>query len=170
MFRSCSLVYILLGRYDRVPAYIDLDPLSAYVRYRRMERAILRNDKAAALEEARSISAGPHSYADARMIEAFLGGASPERVRQWSREAEGYLDRNNTPEFPFVEARYQAWAGQTEPALRLLKRAMANNYCSYPIMDSDPFLANIRRLPEYKELRQAGIACRENFRAQMADR
>ena len=132
MFRSCSLVYILLGRYDRVPAYIDLDPLSAYVRYRGMELAILRNDKAAALEEARSISAGPHSYADARMIEAFLGGAAPERVRQWSREAEGYLDRNNTPEFPFVEARYQAWAGQTEPALRLLKRAMANNYCSYP--------------------------------------
>jgi hypothetical protein len=34
-------------------------------------------------------------------------------------------------------------------------------------MDSDPFLANVRRLPEYKELRQAGIACRENFRSQM---
>ncbi len=34
-------------------------------------------------------------------------------------------------------------------------------------MDSDPFLANLRRMPEYKELKQAGIDCRENFRKQM---
>ena len=34
--------------------------------------------------------------------------------------------------------------------------------CRYPVMDSDPFLANIRGLSEYKELRQAAIACRKN--------
>jgi tetratricopeptide (TPR) repeat protein len=44
MFRSCSLVFVLLGRYQRVPAYLDLDPLSFYVRFRHMELAILRRD------------------------------------------------------------------------------------------------------------------------------
>jgi hypothetical protein len=101
------------------------------------------------------------------MIEAVLSGASPETVQNWSRELESLFDHNNTPEAHFVEARYLAWAGQFEPALRFLRRAIANNYCSYPVIDSDPLLANIRRLPEYKELREAGMACREKFRAQM---
>lgn len=170
MFRSCSLVYVLLGQYDRVPVFLDLDPLSTYVRYRRIELAILRDDKPAALGEARSVKVGPHDYPDARMIEAVLGGESPETVRNWSRETEALFDRNNDPEAYFVDARYLAWAGQIEPALRLLRRAIANNYCSYPVIDSDPLLANIRRLPEYKELREAAIACRERFRAQMEGR
>jgi hypothetical protein len=131
-----------------------------------MELAILRNDRKTALDEARSIRLGPNTYLDARMMEAALGDADPETVRKWSREAEGLFDRVNTAEFYFVEARYQSYAGQTEPALRLLKRAIANSYCSYPVMDSDPFLANIRKLPEYKELRQAGTLCWETFRSQ----
>lgn len=165
--RSCGLVFILLGRYDRATPYLDLDPLSSYVRFRRMELAILANDKTTALEVARSIRVGPHDYPDARMMEAALSGAPAEAVRNWSRETEALLDSINFPESNFVEARYQAWAGQTDAALRLLRRAIANNYCSYPVTDTDPLLANVRRLPEYKDLRQAGVACRENFRSQV---
>jgi hypothetical protein len=100
-------------------------------------------------------------------MEAALSGAPAEIIRNWSRENEALNDRITLPELHFVDARYQSWAGQPEAALRLLRRAIANNYCSYPVMDSDPFLANIRKLPEYKELRELGIACRENFRSQM---
>ncbi len=168
-FRSCSLIYIQLGRYDRAPAYLDLDPLSNYVRFRRMELAILANDNTSALEVARSIRLGPHDYSEARLMEAVLSGVPEEAVLNWSRESEALYDRINLSEGYFVAARYQAWAGQTGPALRLLRRAIANNYCSYPVIDSDPFLANIRRLPEYAELRQAGANCRDNFRAQMQE-
>lgn len=166
-FRSCSMVFILLGRYDRASAFLDLDQLSNYVRFRRMELAILANDKTAALEVARSIRLGPHDYSEARLVEAALSGAPRDAVLNWSRESEALYDRINLSEGYFVAARYQSWTGQTEPALRLLRRAIANNYCSYPVIDDDPFLANIRRLPEYAQLRQAGVACRENFRAQM---
>jgi hypothetical protein len=34
-------------------------------------------------------------------------------------------------------------------------------------METDPLLANVRRLPQYAELRQAGMACRDRFRAEM---
>jgi len=166
-FRSCSFVYVMLGRYDRAAPYIDLDPLSSYIRFRRMELAILANDKPTALAMARSIRVGPHDYPEARMMEAVLSGAPDQTVRNWSHEAESLYDRITLSESFFVDARYQSWAGQTEPALRLLRRAISNNFCSYPVMDSDPFLANVRKLPEYPKLREAGIACRENFRTEM---
>jgi len=167
--RSCALVNMLLGRLDRVPAYSDLDPLSTAAHYRRMELAILKNDTTTALAEARLTRLDPRAYADARLMEAVLTRSSPENVRKWSEEVEALNDRITDPELHFVDARYQSWAGQTEAALRLLRRAIANSYCSYPVIDSDPFLANIRRLPEYKELRQAGMACRDNFRSHMQD-
>jgi DNA-binding winged helix-turn-helix (wHTH) protein/tetratricopeptide (TPR) repeat protein len=165
--RSCGLVYVLLGRSDRALPYLDLDSLSTYVRFRRMEIAILANDKTTALEMARSIRVGPHDYPDARLVETVLSGAPPQTVRDRSRETEALSDRINVPEAHFIEARYLAWTGHTDAALRLLRRAIANNYCSYPVMDTDPLLANVRRLPEYKELRHSGVECRDKFRAQM---
>lgn len=168
LFPGCALVNILLGRYDRASVYADMDPLSNLTHFRRMELAILRNDKATALQEARLTRIDPRAYPDARLMEAVLSGASAETVRNWSQEDEALNDRISVPELHFVDARYQSYAGQTEAALRLLRRAIVNNYCSHPVMDSDPFLANVRRLPEYKELRQAGIACRESFRSQMS--
>ena len=86
-----------------------------------------------------------------------------------SRESEALYDKMNLSEGYFVAAHYQSWAGQTEPALRLLRRAIANSYCSYPVIDSDPFLANVRKRPEFAKLRQSAVACRGNFRARMQE-
>gem|GEM_PF-5126954 len=168
--RSCGLVFILLGRYEQASKYLDLDPLSSYVRFRRMELALLANDRAKALGIVRSIHLDPSpDYSEARLIEAYLTGASRQVVFEQSRKAEAVYDRINLPEGYFVSARFQSVAGQVEPALRLLRRAIANNYCAYPAIDSDPLLANLRKLPEYEQLRRDGIACRESFKAMMKD-
>lgn len=169
-FRSCSFVFIELGRADRARAFADLDPLSSYTRFRRTDLAILANDKAAALQETRSIhliQQGWRDYPEARMVEAFLSGTPQETVLNWSRESEALYDRINLSEGYFVTARYQSWVGQSEPALRLLRRAVANNYCFYPVIETDPFLANVRMRPEYAELKKAGVACHDEFRAHM---
>jgi DNA-binding winged helix-turn-helix (wHTH) protein len=166
--RSCGLVFILLGRYERASTYLDLDPLSSYVRFRRLELALLANNRGKALELARSIHLDPlPDYPEARLIEVFLSGASAQALLDQSRKAEAIYDKINLPEGYFVSARFQSIAGQTEPALRLLRRAIANNYCAYPAIDSDPLLANVRKLPEYGQLRRDGTACRENFKAIM---
>lgn len=169
---GCSFIYLMLGQYERAGTYADLDPLSALSRFRKMEIAILQNDKPTALETIRTVHTGPRDYPDARLMEAVLSGAPPEIIRQWADETEALHDRISIPSFHYVEARYLAYAGQPEAALRFLRRAVANNFCGYPAMDSDPLLVNVRRFPEYKEIRQAGINCRDNFRAQMkaADR
>jgi len=50
----------------------------------------------------------------------------------------------------------------------MLKRTVQANYCSYPAMDTDPMFASIRSLPEYAQIRSAGMACQNNFLAERA--
>jgi hypothetical protein len=37
------------------------------------------------------------------------------------------------------------------------------NYCSYPAMDSDPLLANLRGRSEFAEIRSRAMACNRRF-------
>jgi hypothetical protein len=55
--------------------------------------------------------------------------------------------------------------GYPDLALRLLRRAVEQNYCAYPTMEKDPLLASIRGTPEFTEIRKMGIACQERFLA-----
>jgi hypothetical protein len=59
------------------------------------------------------------------------------------------------PESTYLFAGHLSYCGQTEEALRFLKGAVKANYCSYPAMDIDPMLANIRRNPKFGEVREA---------------
>ena len=58
-----------------------------------------------------------------------------------------------------------AYCGQREVALRLLKKAVEQNYCGWPAMDKDPLFASIRGTPEFAAIRQAGIDCQKRFLA-----
>ena len=61
-----------------------------------------------------------------------------------------------------------ARCGYPELSLRLLRRAVEQNYCAYPTMDKDPLLASVRGTPEFAEIRKMGIACQERFLAHRA--
>jgi len=50
-------------------------------------------------------------------------------------------------------------------SLRLLRLAVQGNYCSWPAMDSDPFFASVRAMPDFAAIRAAGMACQQNFLA-----
>ncbi len=70
------------------------------------------------------------------------------------------------PEDNYFLAAHLAYCGQTEAALKMLRRAIGGNYCSYPAMDSDPLFANFRRKPEFAEIRSAAIGCQKKFLAE----
>ena len=77
-------------------------------------------------------------------------------------------ERDSEPKY-FVGTNL-AFCGQPEPALRLLRRAVEENYCGYPSMDSDPLLESVRGTPEFAAIRSAGIECQKNFLAHRASR
>ena len=161
--RSCAWLYIMLQRYDRAPAYIALDALSTNAKYRRMDIALATNNYGEALRVARTIGLSPDSYPEVRLVEAVLAKEPSDQIQRWVSATEIVLDRDTDPEAFYIAARYLAFADKTVPAIRQLRRAISNNHCSYPAMDTDPLLASVRSVPEYKEIRQAGIACRARF-------
>jgi hypothetical protein len=73
------------------------------------------------------------------------------------------VQTSDDPEANYLAAANLAYCGQNKQALRLLRLAVQGNYCSYPVMDSDPFFASMRTMPEFTEIRASGVACQKNF-------
>jgi hypothetical protein len=57
----------------------------------------------------------------------------------------------------------QAFVGQKDAAVRLLRAASEHSLCVYPSVDRDPLFNGIRNSPELKAVRQAGIECQNRF-------
>jgi hypothetical protein len=70
---------------------------------------------------------------------------------------------NDDPEVSYFFAAHLAYCGQVAPALQMLDSAVRANYCSYPAMDSDPLLANLRERSEFAEIRSRAMACNRRF-------
>jgi TolB-like protein/tetratricopeptide (TPR) repeat protein len=69
---------------------------------------------------------------------------------------------------PFTDAWYfgaamQAFVGNKDPAVRLLRAASEHGLCVYPPVDRDPLFDKIRDSAEFKAVRQAGIECQKKF-------
>jgi hypothetical protein len=63
----------------------------------------------------------------------------------------------------YMLAAWDSFCGQPVLAFRELRRAISQNYCAYPQMETDPLLAKIRAMPEFAEVRSLGIACQQHF-------
>jgi hypothetical protein len=75
----------------------------------------------------------------------------------------GNVQTSGDPEANYLAAANLAYCDQNKAALRLLRLAVQGNYCSYPAMDLDPFLASMRTAPEFAAIRAAGMACQKSF-------
>ena len=75
---------------------------------------------------------------------------------------------NRDPEPKYLGAALDAFSGQGDVALRMLRRAVEQNYCGYPAMDSDPLFASIRNTPEFAAIRTGGIDRQKKFKAHIA--
>jgi hypothetical protein len=61
------------------------------------------------------------------------------------------------PEPKYFEAGHLAACGYPEQALRLLRRAVEENYITAPRMDNDPLFEKIRGTPEFAAIRTEAI-------------
>jgi hypothetical protein len=71
-------------------------------------------------------------------------------------------------ELKFYAAESLAHCGYPDLSLRLLRKAVQENYCAFPTMDRDPLLASVRGTPEFAEIRKMGIDCQKRFLAHRA--
>ena len=78
---------------------------------------------------------------------------------------------NRDPEPKFISAsRAYLACGEAvaAPVLRLLKRAVEQNYCAAEALDRIPGLAPLRSKPEFQQIRAQAQLCHEAFEAHRA--
>jgi hypothetical protein len=79
-------------------------------------------------------------------------------------EAAGVMATRDS-ELKYFAAANLADCGHPALALRLLRRAVEQNYCAYPTMEKDPMLASVRGTAEFAEIRKMGADCQKRFLA-----
>jgi len=158
-WRSCDLTFDLLGQYDRAKEYRALDGQSAWFAFESVGGLLREGKRAEAAAIARTVPDYPRS------TQACLNGRPPQEVESLAREEAAAMLNVRDSEPKYYAASEFAYCGQREVALRLLRKAVEENYCSYPAMDKDPLFASIRGRPEFAAIRQAGIECQKRFLA-----
>jgi tetratricopeptide (TPR) repeat protein len=165
--RSCSLTFIQLGRYDRAELFARVDQGSEWSQYNSARLALYRGNNSQALYLYRQSPTA--AGVSKEFVPAFLERRPPTELEALAQELERDMENARDSEQIYWTAADLSFGNQGQPALRLLRRAVEHNYCAYPVMDRDPSLAAVRRLPEYPALRGAGIACQQRFLAHRAE-
>jgi TolB-like protein len=163
LFRSCANPFILRGDYGHALRYIRLDENSGVGALLRMMIALRAGNTAAALAEAHAVSQTGYRFAD--LVRIYLNHGSEEELSKAAAEVEADPRYSRDAEELYRNAEALSFCGQSDAALRQLRKAIKGNYCSYPAMDKDPLFDPIRQRPDFAELRQAGIQCQQNFLA-----
>lgn len=67
----------------------------------------------------------------------------------------------------YFVGRLLGYCGQRDAAVRLLKSAIAQNYCANTALQTDPLLSKLRGTPEMSELLSQAKNCQNQFLAQI---
>jgi len=157
--RSCSLAFAQSGATRRARDFLNLDSGSEWAA-EILAALFLREDQ---IELARQEHRG--RLRTSRGARSIVENCRKDGAKI-SDEAQRF--EMELREIPDSEPLYWngatlAYCGHHEVALRMLRRAVEMNYCSYPAIDRDPLWADLRENPEFLEIREEAIACRQRF-------
>jgi TolB-like protein len=163
-FRSCSLVFDLLGNTDRGMDFLRLDQGSRWVSMNlplHYERA---GKRAEARESAKNIPSDPFS----KLLISCLDQAPAATINAGLNEVISAFLADPDAENRYWNATLLATCGREDTSVRLLKSAIDGHYCAYTALQSDPLLKRLRGKPEFTQLASAASECENNFRSEIA--
>jgi eukaryotic-like serine/threonine-protein kinase len=163
LFRSCAWTFLELGRTRRASDYEQLDAGSEYAGLVTINR-LLREDK---LQEAKeAVKQVPLNVKDHReLLQACLQPNAGARLDRMAAQTEPAVLADPDPERWYLQGAIMAFCGKKEIALRMLGRAIQQNYCSYSALQDDPLLVKLRGVPEFDKLLTAADDCQSPLRA-----
>jgi len=157
-YRSCGMVFVLLGQYDRAREFFRVDAGSQWSKAREAE-ILLREGK---LDAAMALMPATGWRT------TLLGKASKAERDQEAADEERTVSALPDSESHFMVGSYLAFAGYPEAGLRLLKKAVEGNYLAVSAMDHDPFLDSVRKTPEFAAIRAEAVRRQKEFAAARA--
>ncbi|HVP42811.1 MAG TPA: protein kinase [Terriglobales bacterium] len=156
-FRSCAITYAMMGKPDRALEFLKVDSGSEWATDV-LPSILLRAGKLGEARQAlQKMSANPTWY-------RFLLSACIQPGAVWEADdavhaAEPALMTERDPELRYYHAAILSYCSKTDSAAKLLRSAIANNYCAYQALELDPLMANLREIPAYAELLQKAHDC-----------
>ena len=164
LWRSCVINFYQLGRYDRASEYLKSEGGSVWARNVAVN-LLMRQGKHG---EAREVARGLGTDLNSQVLRPCLEKRPrSETDALAAAEVAGLMSvRDSEPKY--FAATDLADCGYPDLALRLLRKAVQQNYCAYPTMEKDPMLASVRGTAEFGEIRKAGIECQKRFLAHRA--
>jgi TolB-like protein/tRNA A-37 threonylcarbamoyl transferase component Bud32/Tfp pilus assembly protein PilF len=159
LWRSCAINFYQLDRYDRALEYLKAERGSVWARNATLT-FLMRQGKH---EEARGVARGLGMELGSRLVRACLEKRPrAETDATAAAEAAGLMAVRDS-ELKFYAAESLAHCGYPDLSLRLLRKAVQENYCAFPAMERDPLLASVRGTAEFAEIRKMGIDCQKRF-------
>ena len=161
-FRSCGWAFLEMNQTDRAMDFVKLDAGSEWAAWVTPYIYLGQGDIADARAAARNMSKGPTYHRD--LMEACTAAQHPGDLARIVREAESSVMLEPDAEAWYHVGALMAYCGQNEPALRLLKAAVQQNYCAYTALLDDPLLKNLRKETAFDEVLTASSNCQTVFK------
>ena len=156
--RSCGEAFAQLGDFAKARSYFALDDPSSLWRKSHEAELLLREDKTEA--GLRLLQENPRW---SPLISLFRKtGSQAERDRTAESLAARALGERDS-ENRYKMANFLAWCGYRDKALRLLRRAVEDNYLSVPAMDRNVLFDSIRKDPEFAAIREEAVRRQKEF-------
>ncbi len=161
-FRSCAWSFLEMGKTDRAMDFVQLDPGSEWAAWVTPYVNLTAGDVTEAHANAKNMAKASFYHRD--LMEACTAPQKPPDFAKIVREAESSVIVEPDAEAWYHVGALMASCGQTEPALRLLKAAVQQNYCAYSALLDDPLLKELRKQTTFNEVLTAASSCQSLFK------
>jgi serine/threonine protein kinase len=157
IFRSCAWAFVEMNKTDRAMDFVHLDAGSEWAAWVTPYIYLAEGNVKEARDAARSMGTASSYHRD--LMEACTAPQKPADFAKIVRENEASVMMEPDAEAWYHVGALMAFCGQKEPALRLLKAAVQQNYCSYSALLDDPLLKDLRKEAAFDEVLTAGGNC-----------
>ena len=156
-FRSCATTFLEMGKLDRATDFIQLDAGSEWAAWMTPYVYLAQGNLAEAHAAAKNIGKAPSYHRE--LMEACTANPRPPDLAKVVHDNETSVMTEPDAEAWYRVGELMAACGQNEPALRLLKAAVQQNYCAYSALLDDPLLKNLRKDTAFNEVLTAASNC-----------
>jgi len=140
-FRSCAWAFMEIGQTQRAMDFVNLDAGSEWAAYVKPSILLREGKLAEARDGVKKISNNPRYHRD--LFEACLGTRPSSELDRVASDTETSVLAEPDPEPWYYEGTIMAYCGKPDIALHMINAAVAQNYCSYSALLSDPLLAKM---------------------------
>jgi serine/threonine protein kinase len=161
-FRSCAWAFVEMGKTDRAMDFVHLDAGSEWAAWVTPYIHLAEGKLNDARESAKNMAKAPFYHRE--LMVACVAPQKPGDLDRIVRETESSVMMEPDPEAWYHVGALVAYCGQKEPALRLLKAAVQQNYCAYTALLDDPLLKDLRKDTAFDVVLTAAGNCQASLK------